>query len=307
METDPKNGEQPPGAGRSCGRNTRRRQEVENLENLLQIDIISDIVCPWCIISFKQLEQAIEETDRRVCGDRVASLRAQYRYATRGENLRAHIMRKYGVSAEHSQDTRERLAQLGAGLGFDFRFTDDMQMVNTFKTHQVLHWAGPEGKEHPLKTGLFEVYYTDGKDVSDTDTLASIAASVGLNRQEAVRILQDGRFANVVREEEGFWRQDGIEHVPAVIFERRHIGVSAVASGNLPDDAVAFPTEALIGKAIVAARTEAARLALGVYGDHVWMLFNHPAGWCGCWRDEHDPQSRLTKHLNGMSIFPVRY
>lgn len=205
--------------------------DVDNLENLLQIDIVSDVVCPWCIVGFKQLEQAIEETGVSAA-IKWHPFELNPDMPQEGENLRAHIMRKYGVSAEQSQDTRERLTQLGAGLGFDFRFTDGMQMVNTFKAHQLLHWAGPEGKEHPLKMALFEAYFKDGKDVSDTDTLADIAASVGLDRQEAVRVLQDGRFADVVREEESFWRQNVIEGVPAVIFERRHMISGAQGAEN---------------------------------------------------------------------------
>ncbi|KZM52024.1 DsbA family oxidoreductase [Labrenzia sp. OB1] len=205
--------------------------DVDNLENLLQIDIVSDVVCPWCIVGFKQLEQAIEVTGVSAA-IKWHPFELNPDMPQEGENLRAHIMRKYGVSAEQSQDTRERLTQLGAGLGFDFRFTDGMQMVNTFKAHQLLHWAGPEGKEHPLKMALFEAYFKDGKDVSDTDTLADIAASVGLDRQEAVRVLQDGRFADVVREEESFWRQNGIEGVPAVIFERRHMISGAQGAEN---------------------------------------------------------------------------
>lgn len=205
--------------------------DADNLENILQIDIVSDVVCPWCIVGFKQLEQAIEETGVPAA-IKWHPFELNPDMPQEGENLRAHIMRKYGVSAEQSQETRERLTELGASLGFDFRFTDGMQMVNTFKAHQLLHWAGPEGKEHPLKMALFEAYFKDGKDVSDTETLADMAAAVGLDREEAVQVLQDGRFAEVVREEEGFWRQNGIEGVPAVIFERRHMISGAQGAEN---------------------------------------------------------------------------
>jgi predicted DsbA family dithiol-disulfide isomerase len=149
-----------------------------------------------------------------------------------GENLRAHIMRKYGSTAEQSQEARERLTGLGAELGIDFRFTDDMRMVNTFKAHQLLHWAGPEGREHPLKMALFEAYFKDGKDVSDTEVLADIAEATGLDRAEAVRVLQDGRFAGAVREEQSFWTENGIQGVPAVVFERRHLITGAQGADN---------------------------------------------------------------------------
>ncbi|POF28538.1 DsbA family oxidoreductase [Roseibium marinum] len=205
--------------------------DADDLENILQIDIVSDVVCPWCIVGFKQLEQAIENTGASAA-IKWHPFELNPDMPQEGENLRAHIMRKYGTTAEQSQETRDRLTGLGAGLGFDFSFTDDMRMVNTFKAHQLIHWAGPEGKEHPLKMALFEAYFKDGKDVSDTETLADIAAGQGLDRNEAVRVLEDGRFADVVREEESFWRQNGIEGVPAVIFERRHMISGAQGAEN---------------------------------------------------------------------------
>ncbi len=202
-----------------------------DMEEVLQIDIVSDVVCPWCIVGFKQLEQAIERTG-------VSAAIKWHPYELNpdmpdeGENLRDHIMRKYGSTAEQSQDARDRLTELGSSLGFPFRFSDASRMVNTFKAHQLLHWAGPEGKEHPLKMALFEAYFRDGKDVSDNAVLADVVAGVGLDRDEALEVLEDGRFADQVREEEAFWTQNGIQGVPAVVFERRHLITGAQGVDN---------------------------------------------------------------------------
>ncbi|PVB61804.1 DsbA family oxidoreductase [Labrenzia sp. 011] len=205
--------------------------ETADLEDMLQIDIVSDVVCPWCFVGFRQLEQAIADTGVSAA-IKWHPFELNPDMPAEGENLRAHIMRKYGSTAEQSQEARERLTALGAGLGIDFRFTDEMRMVNTSKAHQLLHWAGPEGKEHPLKMALFEAYFTDGKDVSDTQTLADIAQATGLDRDEAVRVLEDGRFADQVRDEEGFWTRNGIQGVPAVVFDRRHLITGAQGAEN---------------------------------------------------------------------------
>lgn len=201
------------------------------LEEVLQIDIVSDVVCPWCIVGFKQLEQAI--------GDTGVSAAIKWHpfelnpdMPAEGENLREHIMRKYGTTAEQSQAARDRLTAVGADLGFAFEFADDMRMVNTFKAHQLIHWAGPEGKEHPLKMALFEAYFRDRKDLNDDKVLADVAETVGLDRAEALKVLEDGRFADVVRQEEAFWTQNGIHGVPAVIFERRHLITGAQGAEN---------------------------------------------------------------------------
>lgn len=207
-------------------------QDSQSLDDsVLQIDIVSDVVCPWCIVGFKQLEQAIGETG-------VSAAIKWHPFELNpdmeegGENLREHIMRKYGSTAEQSQAARERLTAIGADLGFDFRFTDDMRMVNTFKAHQLIHWAGPEGKEHPLKMALFQAYFRDGKDLNNHEVLADVAESIGLDRAEALTVLEDGRYADAIRQEEAYWTQNGIHGVPAVIFERRHLITGAQGAEN---------------------------------------------------------------------------
>lgn len=202
-----------------------------DLDNVLQIDIVSDVVCPWCIVGFKQLEKAIAETGASVVL-KWHPFELNPDMPAEGENLRDHIMRKYGSSAADSQAARERLTALGKDVGFDFRWSDDMRMANTFKAHQLLHWAGPSGKEHVLKMALFKAYFHDGKDPNDNETLADIAESVGLDREEALSVLADGRFANAVRQEETFWTQNGIQGVPAVIFEQKHLVSGAQGVAN---------------------------------------------------------------------------
>ena len=111
-------------------------------------------------------------------------------------------------------------------------FSDEMRMVNTFKAHQLIHWAGPQNKEHPLKMALFEAYFQQQKDLNDLQILADAAASVGLDREEALAALEDERFAREVRDEEEFWIQNGIQGVPAVVFERRHLITGAQGVEN---------------------------------------------------------------------------
>jgi len=211
---------------------------------VLQIDIVSDVVCPWCIVGFKQLEQAIARTGVSAAV-KWHPFELNPDMTAEGENLRDHIMRKYGSTAEQSKAARDRLTALGADLGFDFRFTDDMRMVNTFKAHQLIHWAGPEGKEHQLKLALFEAYFRDRKDLNDNDVLADVAASIGLDRAEALAALEDGRFAEVVRAEEAFWTGNGIHGVPAVIFDRQHL----VSGAQGVDNFAAIITELTKGRA----------------------------------------------------------
>ncbi|MES0881200.1 DsbA family oxidoreductase [Roseibium sp. SCP14] len=215
-----------------------------NMEEVLQIDIVSDVVCPWCIVGFKQLEKAIEK----------AGVSAAIKWhpfelnpdmPAEGENLREHIMRKYGSTAEQSQEARDRLTEVGSGLGIDFRFTDDMRMVNTFKAHQLIHWAAQEGLEHQTKMALFEAYFRDRKDLNDNAILADIAENLGLDRASALSVLEDGCYADAVRQEEVFWTQNGIQGVPAVVFEHRHL----ITGAQGVDNYVSIITQLVEGKA----------------------------------------------------------
>ncbi|WP_305987680.1 DsbA family oxidoreductase [Roseibium sp. MMSF_3544] len=202
-----------------------------DMENVLQIDIVSDVVCPWCIVGFKQLEKAITQTGVSAAV-KWHPFELNPEMPAEGENLREHIMRKYGSTREQSQAARERLTEIGAGLGFEFRFTDDMRMANTYKAHQLLHWAAHEGKEHALKMALFAAYFQERKNLNDNGILADVAESVDLDRAEAEMVLEDGRFADQVRQEEQFWTQNGIHGVPAVIFDRQHLVTGAQGVDN---------------------------------------------------------------------------
>ena len=91
-----------------------------DLDDVVQIDIVSDVVCPWCIVGFKQLAKAIEQTGVSVA-IKWHPFELNPDMPSEGENLREHIMRKYGSSEEQSRAARDRLADVGSALGFEFR------------------------------------------------------------------------------------------------------------------------------------------------------------------------------------------
>jgi len=200
--------------------------DTDHADDYLQIDIVSDVVCPWCIVGFKQLEKAIHETGTPAT-IKWHPFELNPHMAEEGENLREHIAAKYGTSEDESAKVRDRLTAIGAELGFTFSFSEDMRMVNSFRAHQLLHWAVPFGKEHPLKMAMFEAYFGRRENLNDPDVLAAIAEDAGLSGAEAREVLADGRFAGAVREEESFFTDQGIQGVPAMIFDRRHLVTGA--------------------------------------------------------------------------------
>ena len=192
----------------------------------LQIDIVSDIVCPWCVIGYKQLERALEQTGT-AADVHWHPFELNPHMAEAGENLRDHLAAKYGTTREESVAARARLTALGRELGFAFNYAGDMRMYNTFRAHQLLHWAGTLGRKHDLKMALFEAFFSARRNVGDPAVLADVAAAVGLDRDEALAVLGDGRNAEAVRQDQAFWTSRGIRGVPAVIFDRQHLVTGA--------------------------------------------------------------------------------
>lgn len=189
----------------------------------LQVDIVSDVVCPWCIIGYKQLMKAL------------AALPGQFdvtlnwhpfelnpRMPEQGQDLREHLAQKYGTSPEQSQAARTRLSALGEALGFTFDYFDGMRMVNTFRAHQLLHWAGEQGRQTELKLALFEAFFSRREDVNDPGVLVAVAARAGLDSAQASAVLSTARYASVVRQEQQQWLDREVHAVPTFFFQQQY-------------------------------------------------------------------------------------
>lgn len=212
----------------------------------LQIDIVSDVMCPWCVIGYRQLVTALEATGTPH-DIRWHPFELNPNMPREGQNIREHVAEKYGSTKEQSDASRVRMTQVGAEVGFEFRYADDMRMHNTFNQHQLLHWAEQQGRMHDLKMALFAAHFTHGRNLSDDAVLADVAAQNGLDRTEALAVLTDQRFAAEVREAEQYWLNQGIQGVPAVVFNRRHLVSGAQGVENFTSilkQLAAMPEEA---------------------------------------------------------------
>lgn len=188
----------------------------------LEIDIVSDVVCPWCIVGYRQLAEALEAsgTPHEI---RWHPFELNPAMPPEGQDMEEHLVEKYGLTKAQSDENVARLSDAGSSVGFEFRFGDTMRMHNTFNVHQLLHWADQQGRKHELKQALFTAHFQEHKNLSDIAVLADIAAGIGLERETALAVLEDQRFAAAVREAEQFWQGQGINSVPAVIFNQRHL------------------------------------------------------------------------------------
>ncbi|RED49201.1 DsbA family oxidoreductase [Aestuariispira insulae] len=204
---------------------------MKNKQAPMKIDIVSDVVCPWCVVGYRQLEEALAESgiEAEIIWH---PFELNPQMATDGENLREHLMAKYGSTVDQSRQAREQLTAVGETLGFRFNFSDESRIYNTFDAHRLIRWAADHGKAHDLKMALFSSYFTQGKNISDHKVLAQAAHSVGLDKSEAMAVLKDGRFTYEVRAEESFWTENGISGVPAVVFQQKHLMTGAQGVKN---------------------------------------------------------------------------
>jgi predicted DsbA family dithiol-disulfide isomerase len=200
-------------------------KKCENYMNKdpVRIDIISDVVCPWCIIGYKRLEKALEMISDKVNADIYwHPFELNPHMPQGGENLRAHLAAKYGTTLEGSIKARANLTQMGSELGFTFDYFDEMKMFNTFKAHQLLHYARELGKEHELKMRLFSAFFGERKQIDQINVLVKEAVVVGLDEHESRSVLEDERYAETVRSEEKEWLTRGIHGVPTFVMNNKH-------------------------------------------------------------------------------------
>lgn len=190
----------------------------------VRIDFVSDVVCPWCVIGLKALEQALDKASDVVTADiHFQPFELNPQMPPEGQNVAEHVAQKYGADPERSRGTRELIKNSAAALGFTINSGPDSRIWNTFDAHRLLHWAGLEGKQPELKNALFEAYFTDGENPGATDVLVAAAEKAGLDGAAAREVLTSGRYIDDVRADERFWREQGVNAVPAIVLNRKYM------------------------------------------------------------------------------------
>jgi predicted DsbA family dithiol-disulfide isomerase len=185
----------------------------------LRIDIVSDVVCPWCVIGYKQLQRALDTLDGVFDVDlHWQPFELNPRLPVEGQDLREHLTEKYGTSTQQSAAARTWLTELGEALDFRFDYFEGMRIYNTFLAHQLLHWAAQYGKQTELKLALFEAFFSHRQSVGDIASLVNIAGSAGLDAHLAREILLSGKYVEPVRQEQARWMDRDVHAVPMFYF-----------------------------------------------------------------------------------------
>jgi predicted DsbA family dithiol-disulfide isomerase len=197
----------------------------------MRIDVWSDIVCPWCYIGKRRLEEALERFDQDVelvwrsfeldPGAPVEPLGA----------LDEALAAKYGTTVQAARDMMGQMARTGAEHGLEMNF-DRAQRGNTLDAHRVMHFAATRGVQPAMKERLFRAYMTEGEEISDRDTLAKLAAEVGLDAAVTREMLETDAFVDDVRRDQIQAQRLGIRGVPFFVIDGRY-GVSGAQTADV--------------------------------------------------------------------------
>ena len=211
----------------------------------LQIDFVSDVACPWCAVGLASFEQALKDIGGEIAVElHFQPFELNPTMAPEGADAAEYLIAKYGMSREQLAENRQRIAERGAAVGFTFG--ERKQVWNTFDAHRMLHWAGVEGApaggsersefggrspQHALKQALLKAYHGEGRHPGAHAVLLELAVAVGLDAARARAVLASTAFSDEVREAERFWQQAGINAVPAVVINQRHL----ISGGQPPE------------------------------------------------------------------------
>ena len=212
----------------------------------MRIDFVSDVACPWCAVGLNALERALEKIGDTIPVEiHFQPFELNPTMAAEGADAGDYLKAKYGMSDAQLAHNRGVIRERGAAVGF--AFGDRLWVWNTFDAHRLLHWAGLQdrasadaaglqdrasadaaglqniGKQRALKHALLTAYHGQGRNPGASDVLVELATAVGLDAAEAAAVLADGRYTDDVRAAEQAWQRAGINSVPAVVIDQKHL------------------------------------------------------------------------------------
>lgn len=191
----------------------------------MKMEIWSDFVCPFCYIGKRHLEHALAQFPDK---DNVEIVYRSFELDPNqplfaGENMHELLSMKYGMSKSDATKANERVGREAAKVGLEFHF-EEMKFTNSFDAHRLAKYAKTVGKEKEIIEKLYYAFFTESKLISDHDTLAHIAESVGLDKEIVNNVLKDRtRYEEEVRIDENLASQMGIRGVPYILINEKYV------------------------------------------------------------------------------------
>jgi predicted DsbA family dithiol-disulfide isomerase len=192
----------------------------------VNVEIWSDVVCPWCYVGKRRFEEAMSKFGR---ADQVSVRWRSFELDPTsppqvGLTMSEILQRKYAMTEQQAEAANQKMTDLAAGAGLGYHL-DQVRAGNTFDAHRLIHLAATHGRGDAMKERLFAAYFTEGRSIGDHGTLAELAADIGLDPPEVEEALGSDAFASEVREDESRAASLGVSGVPFFLIDES-IGVS---------------------------------------------------------------------------------
>jgi predicted DsbA family dithiol-disulfide isomerase len=202
----------------------------------LRIDVVSDVVCPWCYLGQKRLEHAIAAAADVDVSVTWRPYQLDPTIPAEGMDRKAYMRAKFG-SEERLREAHARLEALGRDVGIDYAFDAINVSPNTLDAHRVIRWAGAENPEtqNRLVRRLFKLYFEEGKNVGDRAVLVQAAKEAGMDAAVVESLLAGDADREGVAEEAATASRMGITGVPCFLFERKYAVMGAQEVSTLSD------------------------------------------------------------------------
>ncbi|GEL76430.1 DsbA family oxidoreductase [Tenuibacillus multivorans] len=189
----------------------------------MNVEIWSDVVCPFCYIGRRRLEQAMNQFEH---DDKVSLTYKSYQLDPNAEkdpgyDIHEMLATKYGVPYEEGKKMNDRMAEQAKEVGLEFNL-DQVIPTNTEDAHRLSHYANEHGKMYALMENMMRAYFTDGQNVGDHNVLADLAEEVGLNREEALEVLKTSKHKREVANNQQEAMQIGVQGVPFFVFNEKY-------------------------------------------------------------------------------------
>ena len=187
----------------------------------MQIDIVSDTICPWCFIGKRKLENAFSLRPDLKADIRWRPFQLNPEMPSEGADRKAYLDTKFG-SPDRARAIYERIRIAGAEIGLDFDFARIKRTPNTLRSHCLIRWSAAAGAQDKVVESLFRRYFFEGEDISDIQVLKNIAESAGMDSELVGRLLTDSADIGMVQEEDKLARALGITGVPFFIVDDKY-------------------------------------------------------------------------------------
>lgn len=199
------------------------------------IDVVSDVICPWCFLGKRRLDKAITLVPEASVTVRWRPFFLDPTIPPEGKDRREYLVNKFGEAK--LKTLHDPLVKAGEEDDVPYHFDKITRTPNTLNAHRIIRWSAPAGKQQDMVEGLFLAYWRDGKDIGDIDTLIDIASNHGLNSKRLAKDLHTDLDKLDVFQEVQQAQSMGIQGVPTFIVDQR-FGVSGAQSANLLADGI---------------------------------------------------------------------